>query len=484
VSSDANAQVPPEDLRPLEIFRGLTDDQLGWFCEKGQRVALRPGEHMFDRGEPATALWVVVEGVIQGFEEIGGEWLLVATTVVGEVTGMLPFSRMTHYPRHTVASEPSVVLRLDVEHFPEMLQVCHEVVRRLVAEMSDRVRGDVRLEQQGEKMMALGRLSAGLAHELNNPAAAIKRAAVRLSEHRAKLPGLVAALARRRLSESALGKLERLRTSAVRDESDALTALQRSELEDRLTDWMDDRGIEGSWEMAATFADVGLPLEDLADATADVPSEALGDVLAWLAGGLESDRIVVELGDAAGRISDLVASVKTYSHMDRSQDHKPTDVRVGLDNTLTMLGHKLKAKSITVERRYEEALPLIPANAGELNQVWTNLIDNAIDAMGTGGRLTLRAGTADLWVEVEIEDDGPGIPEDLRSVIFEPFFTTKEVGVGTGLGLGIGQRIVRTHQGHIEVRSRPGETVMCVRLPIERISPVEERAGQEAAAGG
>ena len=133
---------------------------------------------------------------------------------------------------------------------------------------------------------------------------------------------------------------------------------------------------------------------------------------------------------------------------------------------------------------YEEALPLIPANAGELNQVWTNLIDNAIDAMGTGGRLTLRAGTADLWVEVEIEDDGPGIPEDLRSVIFEPFFTTKEVGVGTGLGLGIGQRIDRTHQGHIEVRSRPGETVMCVRLPIERISPVEERAGQEAAAGG
>jgi signal transduction histidine kinase len=460
------------DLENLAIFHGLPEEQLDWFCLKGQRVELQTGDHMFERGDPATALWVVVRGVIQGFEEIGGEWLLVATTVAGEVTGMLPFSRMTHYPRHTVAAEPSLVLRLDAKLFREMLDVSHELVQRLVAEMSDRVRGDVRLEQQGEKMMALGRLSAGLAHELNNPATAITRASARLSEHRAKLPALVAALAGRRLSAEVLGGLEKLRRSAVVDEPNRLSAMERGQLEEELSEWLEVRGVGGAWEMAPTFADVGLRVENLAGATEDVPEEALEDVVAWLAGGIESDRMVVEINAAAGRISGLVASIKTYSHMDRSQDHKPTDVRAGLDNTLTMLGHKLKARAVVMAREYEEGLPLIPANAGELNQVWTNLIDNAIDAMGDEGRLTLRAQRNDLWVEVEIEDDGPGIPPELRSVIFEPFFTTKEVGVGTGLGLGIAQRIVKTHQGHIEVRSRPGETVMCVRLPIERSSPL------------
>ena len=184
------------ELRSLAILEGLPDAHLDWFSEHGERIVLDSGDHMFDRGRVADALWIVVKGVIQGFEEIGGQWLLVATTVRGEVTGMLPFSRMTHYPRHTVAAEPSEVLRLDASLFKELLTVSEEVGRRLVAEMSDRVRGDVRLEQQGEKMMSLGRLSAGLAHELNNPAAAVFRAAARLSEHRARLPGLVMALVR------------------------------------------------------------------------------------------------------------------------------------------------------------------------------------------------------------------------------------------------------------------------------------------------
>ena len=182
-----------------------------------------------------------------------------------------------------------------------------------------------------------------------------------------------------------------------------------------------------------------------------------------LGGGIDSDRIVEEIKTASGRISELVASIKTYSHMDRSSEHKPTDVRLGVDNTLKMLGHKLKEKEIQLVREYQDDLPMIPANTGELNQVWTNLLDNAIDAVDQGGELILRARLNDLWVEVEIVDDGPGIPEEILSHIFEPFFTTKDVGVGTGLGLGIAMRIVETHQGHIEVKSRPGETVMCVR---------------------
>ena len=207
-----------EELRTLDILEGLPDEQLDWLCEHGEKVTIESGEHMFDRGQVADALWIVVEGVIQGFEEIGGQWLLVATTVRGQVTGMLPFSRMTHYPRHTVAAEPSEVLRLDASLFGELLEVSEEVGRRLVAQMSDRVRGDVRLEQQSEKMMALGRLSAGLAHELNNPAAAVRRAAALLSEHRAKLPALVTALVRHQVGEQGLEKLEQLRSLGRQDD--------------------------------------------------------------------------------------------------------------------------------------------------------------------------------------------------------------------------------------------------------------------------
>ena len=465
-----------DELRPLTILEGLPDADLDWLCEHGERITLGSGERMFDRGQPADALWFVVKGAIQGFEEIGGQWLLVATTVSGKVTGMLPFSRMTHYPRHAVAREPSEVLRLDASLFKELLNVSPEIGRRLVAHMSDRVRGDVRLEQQGEKMMALGRLSAGLAHELNNPAAAVRRAATKLSEYRAKLPALVMALVRHHVSEQGLEKLEQLRGLGRHSDTSSATALERSEREDDLLAWLEDRGVGEPWEVAATFSEANLSVEDLEDMARTVPEAALPDAVAWLGGGINSDRIVEEIKAAAGRISELVASIKTYSHMDRSHEHKPTDVRLGVDNTLKMLGHKLKEKEIQLVREYQEDLPLIPANAGELNQVWTNLLDNAIDAVDQGGELILKARLSDLWVEVEIIDDGPGIPEEIRSHIFEPFFTTKDVGVGTGLGLGIAMRIVQTHQGHIEVRSRPGETCICVRLPVARSSPDSKTA--------
>jgi signal transduction histidine kinase len=455
-----------EELRPLAILEGLPDEHIDWFCEHGQRISVDTGEHLFERGQAADAMWIIVKGAIQGFEEIGGQWLLAATTVRGDVTGMLPFSRMTHYPRYTVASEPSEILKLDASLFRELLNVSVEMGRRLVARMSDRVRGDTRLEQQNEKMMSLGRLSAGLAHELNNPATAVRRAAATLAEQRTRLPSLVTALVRHHVSERGLEQLEELRALGRQSELAGPGALEVSAREDELFDWLEENRVERAWELAATFNETGITVRQLADLSREMPEEALGDGLAWLGSGIESDRLVTQIGHAAERIAELVASIKVYSHMDRSAAHTPTDVRSGLDNSVTMLGHKLRTKTIRLTREYQKDLPSIPANAGELNQVWTNLIDNAIDAMHEGGELILRAKLKDQWVEVEIVDDGPGIPDEIRSKIFDPFFTTKEVGVGTGLGLGIARRIVLTHQGDIEVQSRPGRTMMCVRLPV------------------
>jgi len=455
-----------EDLRPLILFEGLTDQQINWFCDHGEKTELAAGERMFERGEVADHMYLVVTGKIEGHEEIGGEWLLVATTLPGRVTGSLPFSRMKHYPRYTVATEPSTVMCVSKTDFPEMLTVSMEVGQRLVAEMSDRVRGDVRQQQQRDKMIALGRLSAGLAHELNNPAAAVRRAASDLSEKLKRLRSLSSRLPRHGVDETEMAAMDVFCSRARSKTPTRVSPLERSEREEALNTWLEDRNVEDAWRVAGTFSDLGLTTDDLDGLAGKLGSSKLSDVMAWLEGELAATQILSEISSSADRISELIASVKTYSHMDRSSEHKPTDVREGLDNTLTMLGHKIKTKNITLKRDYQDDLPAIRANAGELNQVWTNLIDNALDALGDGGELRIEAHKTDSGVITRVIDNGPGIPDDILPRIFEPFFTTKDVGQGTGLGLDIAQRIVRTHQGQLEVRSQPGRMQVIVRLPL------------------
>jgi signal transduction histidine kinase len=456
-----------DELRPLAILDGLSDKSLNWLADNGDRIELAAGDRMFSRGESAEFMFIVVSGTIQRYEEVAGQWLVVSTSNIGQVTGMLPFSRMTHYPGHTVATEPSLILRVNKSDFDEMLAVSHELGQALVAEMSNRVRGDVRLEQQREKMMALGRLSAGLAHELNNPTAAIRRTSESLAESLESQSKIILAMLQQDHPQVSIVAMDKLwKVISEKEIGDSLSPLDRSDREEEFADWLAERDITEAWEYAGVFTDTGLLVEDLDRFCKTVPSEFLNDAFAWITSNIEINRMVDEISASAGRVSELVSSVKVYSHMDRSSEHKPTNVQEGLDSTLRMFGHRLKEKNIQLIREYKANLPTIPANAGELNQIWTNLIDNALDAMEKGGELRVRITTDDWGLIVRIIDNGAGIPEDVRARIFDPFFTTKDVGEGTGLGLDISRRIVNTHGGQIEVKSKPGQTEMYVRLPI------------------
>jgi signal transduction histidine kinase len=334
--------------------------------------------------------------------------------------------------------------------------------------MADRVREATRAQEQREKMSALGTLSAGLAHELNNPAAAVRRDAEALESRMSSVAALAGKLCAAGLDEAELTLLGEVVDAVADRPAPSLDAMARSRLEDAVGEWLEDHGIDDPWTLAGTLVDAGVAADDLERIGTRVPKDAMPGAVAWVETLLDATRLSRNIRAASARISDLVHSVKTYSHMDRAVDKAATDLREGIDSTLVMLGHKMKKKNLRLERAYAEDLPLVPAYAGELNQVWTNLLDNAIDAAPVDGCIRVEA-TRDsaTSVVVRVIDNGHGIPPEIQARIFEPFFTTKPVGQGTGLGLDIVQRIVvQQHGGKVEVDSAPGRTVLNVRLPL------------------
>ena len=451
------------DLTHVTAFAGLPSETLAWLAAHGEIRRFAPNEVITRAGDEAEFMMAVLAGGLQFYMTHNGNREPVFRVEAGNISGVLPYSRLRVIRGEGVAVGETTLFLLHRNKFPELEQASPELVQRLVSLMSDRARLEARAQERDDKLRALGKLSAGLAHELNNPAAAIMRAAEVLAINLRARPALLQQLVQHCPSPEALARLTALATTV--HPPSTLSALDRSDAEDELADWLETQGVPDGFQLAAGLLDAGLPLTTLQPGLADWAPAARPAALAWLEGQVTGLRLVQELQEAGTRITTLVTNVKTYSHMDRGQDFAPLDVHSGLDSTLNMLGFALRGKNLRIVKDYAPDLPLVQGQVSSLNQVWTNLLDNALDALPPGGEITIRTRLEDDFVRVFIIDNGPGIPAEVLPRILEPFFTTKPAGEGTGLGLDIALRIVEQHGGQLEVQSEPGRTEFAVWLP-------------------
>lgn len=459
-----------EALKRVHVFADLPEDQLRWFADNCEDRRYAMGDVMFRKGDPPDAMVIYLEGEVHAYwDENDHDMVYIgrAGDPSTEISGMLPFSRMTGFQVTGRAVTDVRLLWFPVTLFPELMQRMPVLVQRLVGIMSDRVRESTTLDQQQDKLMALGKLSAGLAHELNNPAAGATRAADDLIQTLQELRAADMRLCSHELTAQQQQSIDAFERRAIDRTATAghLNSLDQSDREDELSEWLEAHGVEEPWKLSANLVEAGMDSAALDELLGEIPGTAIVDVLARVNCQLAAAKLASEIKTSTARISELVGAIKEYSYMDQASV-QDLDIHKGLENTLLILKYKLRKKDITLTRDYAESLPLIKAYGSELNQVWTNLIVNAVDAMSTGGKLKVRTKREPTDIMVEIRDNGAGIPAEARSRIFEPFFTTKPVGEGTGLGLDTVARIVRKHRGNVRFESKPGDTCFQVRLPI------------------
>ena len=451
------------ELRRVPVFADLPDDQLDWFLSQAEEMNLKAGDTYLRQGAPADSMFVILTGQLQVRGEMGGE-AFVFDLEPGEVTGVLPFSRMKQFLASGRALTDSRALRFPAALFPELVQRMPVLTQRLVGLMSDRIREMTRMEQQRDRLASLGKLSAGLAHELNNPASAATRAASQLRKMLTKIRNASLELGRRDLTPTQKAEIEKMEASFTQSDVIPPDALTISDLEDQIDSLLRSHGQNDLWMLAAGLAQRNIKPEAVESLFANLDAETARAALVRISASVEIASLLHEIESSTSRISDLVGAIKEYTHMDQAPVQN-VDVVRSLETTLTILNHKLK-RGVTVQREYDPAPLLVNSFGSELNQVWTNIIDNAIDAMQGTGELRIRTYRDDNCAVVEIRDNGPGIPEEVQPHIFEPFFTTKGVGEGTGLGLDTVQRIVKKHRGNIQLNSKPGDTRFQVWLPL------------------
>jgi signal transduction histidine kinase len=468
------AHLPPDELRRLFLFADLDDEQVAWISENADVITVPGGQDIVVEGEPADCFHVLLSGTIAMSRVIQGEKVETGRTdqrgvYFGAVQFYLQDETARDYAMTVHALTDCTALALPAPEFATVFARWFPMAVHLLEGMLLGLRRGNALVAERERLLALGKLSAGLTHELNNPAAAAGRAADTLRDKVAGMRAKLAMIADGKIAGDQLKKLVMAQDEFVKKvrHAPAISALEAADREDEVGDWLDGHGIDGSWDLAPVFVAGGLGIEDLEAVYAATNETTLEGAIRWLAYTVETESLLREILDATSRISNLVLAAKQYSQLDRAP-HRDIDVHEGLDATLVMFGRKLaELGGIEIVKDYDRSLPLIPAYPAELNQVWTNIIDNAIDAMDGSGTLTVRTGRVDNCVLVEIGDTGPGIPPEVRKRIFEPFFTTKPVGRGTGLGLDVSYRVIVTrHHGDLAVESTPGDTRFRVRLPI------------------
>jgi len=490
VSTDAVASPPAsnsdslcsaDELRGLFLFEKLTDDQLGWLCREGRVLVVEPGP-VYTEGDPAVAFYVLLSGEVVLSRRLGEDDIeTTRSSLPGAYAGAF-FAYFGDrvpqvYNNSMRATERSRFFVLDAPKFAQLMTDWFPMAVHLLEGLFYGTRSAQEAIGQRERLLALGALSAGLTHELNNPAAAAVRATAGLRDHVIALRRKLPAIASGRHNGAVLELLVKMTDDAAARvlTAPALSPLETSDLEDAVTDWLDDHDVANSWQLAPAFVQAGIgpeKLEKIAGAVTEASADgaAAGDrdlasALRWLADTIETEQLLKEITDSVARISSLVGAARQYSQLDRAP-YQVVDIHELLDSTLAMLGGKI-GDGVTIVRDYARDLPRIPAFPSELNQVWTNLIDNAVSAMDGEGTLTIRTALDRDRLLVEFGDTGPGVPPEIQDRIFEPFFTTKPVGQGTGLGLDISYRIVaQRHHGDLRVESVPGDTRFRVWLPL------------------
>ncbi len=462
--------VTVDELKKVIALSDLPDEHIQWILDHSESIEYEEGDVVGKTGDPVDWMFFFIEGKVDYYRNINGKLVyyhyFTNDVETGGVTGLLPYSRMKTYNGNAIVSDKIRGIRMHKDFFKELEQLNPDFIQRLIGYMTERARLFATTQLQHEKVSALGNLAAGIAHELNNPASAINRISYELKNRLFLNIELTEKMLKQNINadhiQSLRNKIE-IKDNTLKQK---LSALQRMKNEDGLMEWLENKGLPTDQQVVETFTDAGFSSDDLETLSDNIPKEDLVQILLWIENLLSSQRIIKDLAEASTRISNLVGAIKSHVHMDRTNEKQPTDIHNDIENTLTLLGHKIREKNISVKKIFCSDLAEVPVYIGELNQVWTNIIDNAIYALNQGGELTIETTCDTKNVNVKIIDNGKGIPPEIQSRIFDPFFTTKKVGEGTGIGLDLVKRIINRHNGEIKVHSKPGRTEFLICIPI------------------
>jgi len=456
-----------EQLIRFPQLQNVPKTQLEWLSSKLQIEEMQVGSYLFEKRSPIDDLLVIFEGEFEVYTLQNNTKKSFIRIHAQEFSGLLPFSRSVNASGYAVALKPAVVGKLSRNLIKEMIQNHYELTEVLVHEMSNRIRRITQTEVQNEKLIALGKLSAGLAHELNNPASAMVRSADLLQKHLMGLPSHFKKVIKIKADDETIDQVNDFMYKKLQEKPKYLSLMEQTDLEDELLDWFEDCNLDDKYDLIPLLVEYQFNSEDLYTLKSLLREEDFNPILKWIVQNMTTEKTVLDIKESSSRIETLVQSIKTYSYMDQSSDFQLLDIHKGIQSTLNILNHKIEKKGHVLTLQFSEDLPKIYGMPGELNQVWTNLIENAIDALPEkGGELKITTEGKGSFIYTYIQDNGHGISEENLHRIFEPFFTTKEIGKGTGLGLDIAMKIIKQHNGSLKAFSKPGETIFEVCLPI------------------